>query len=276
MKKLWVRWVAMTLLVMVLGLVMVRLGEWQLHRLSGRRETNEIIRTNENKPPVEWSTLMGEHPVTSQEQWRPVTITGSFDTAHELQVRYRSNSDDDGSEVLTPIVTEDGQHVLIDRGFLKRSSRNGDDQALPPPPSGTVTVTGRVKGNEHGKATATDPVQGKVRLINSEAIGKAQGITYVNGYISATSMVPAQTGLVPEELPHLDEGPHLSYAIQWFCFTAIALIGLFVLIRGDVKDRQKRRAKANRSSTPTETIDEPDSSASPKESQTTDARTSAT
>ena len=47
-KKLWVRWVALTLLVIVLGLVMVRLGEWQLHRLSGRREANEIIRTNEN------------------------------------------------------------------------------------------------------------------------------------------------------------------------------------------------------------------------------------
>ena len=37
-----------------------------------------------------------------------------------------------------------------------------------------------------------------------------------------------------------------SYAIQWFCFTAIAVIGLFVLIRGDVKDRRKRQAKAAR------------------------------
>ena len=259
-KKLWVRWVALTLLVIVLGLVMVRLGEWQLHRLSGRREANEIIRTNENKRPVEWSTLMGQHPVTAQEQWRPATITGTFDTAHELQVRYRSNGDDEGSEVVTPIVTKDGQRVLIDRGFLKRSSATGDNQALPPAPSGTVTITGRVKGNEHGKPTATDPVRGKVRLINSDAIGKAQGITYVNGYITATSMAPAQRGLVPLELPELDDGPHLSYAIQWFCFTAIAVIGLFVLIRGDVKDRQKRRAKANRIS-------------APKESETTETRT---
>ena len=46
MKKLWVRWVALTLLVIVLSLVMIRLGQWQLHRLSGRREANNIIRTN--------------------------------------------------------------------------------------------------------------------------------------------------------------------------------------------------------------------------------------
>lgn len=247
MKKLWVRWVALTLLVIVLNLVMIRLGQWQLHRLSGRREANNIIRTNHSKPPVEWSTLMGDHEVTPQQQWRPVTITGTFDTAHELQVRYRSNDDDNGSEIVTPIVTKDSRHVLIDRGFLKRSSHEGDAQTLPPAPNGVVTVTGLVKGNEHGKPTATDPVEGKVRLINSDAIGKAQGITYVSGYISTTSMAPAQRDLVPHELPKLDDGPHLSYAIQWFCFTAIAVIGLFVLIRGDIKDRRKRRAKAARS-----------------------------
>lgn len=167
MKKLWVRWVALVLLVIVLGLVMIRLGQWQLHRLSGRREANNIIRTNHSKPPVEWSTLMGDHEVTSQQQWRPVIITGTFDTAHELQVRYRSNGDDDGSEVVTPVVTKGGRHVLIDRGFLKRSSHEGDTQALPPAPSGTVMVTGLVKGNEHGKPTATDPVGGKVRLIRA-------------------------------------------------------------------------------------------------------------
>lgn len=157
MKKLWVRWVALVLLVIVLGLVMIRLGQWQLHRLSGRREANNIIRTNHSKPPVEWSTLMGDHEVTSQQQWRPVIITGTFDTAHELQVRYRSNGDDDGSEVVTPVVTKGGRHVLIDRGFLKRSSHEGDTQALPPAPSGTVMVTGLVKGNEHGNPPPPTP-----------------------------------------------------------------------------------------------------------------------
>ena len=124
---------------------MIRLGQWQLHRLSGRREANNIIRTNHSKPPVEWSTLMGDHEVTPQQQWRPVTITGTFDTAHELQVRYRSNDDDNGSEIVTPIVTKDSRHVLIDRGFLKRSSHEGDAQTLPPAPNGVVTVTGLVK-----------------------------------------------------------------------------------------------------------------------------------
>jgi surfeit locus 1 family protein len=31
--------------------------------------------------------------------------------------------------------------------------------------------------------------------------------------------------------PPLDEGPHLNYAIQWFAFAAIALVGAGVVIR---------------------------------------------
>ena len=51
------------------------------------------------------------------------------------------------------------------------------------------------------------------------------------------------------------------------------MIGLFVLIRGDVKDRQKRWAKANRISAPTATIDDEGTIAAPKESGTTETRT---
>ena len=31
--------------------------------------------------------------------------------------------------------------------------------------------------------------------------------------------------------PRLDDGPHLSYAIQWFAFAAIALAGAVVVAR---------------------------------------------
>lgn len=237
------RWVAMTLLVVALCLTMVRLGQWQLHRLHGRRAANQIIRTNRSQPPVEWSRIMGAHPVPADQQWRRVTVTGTFDTTQQLQIRYRSNGGDDGSEIVTPIITADGHRVLVDRGFLKRSSSTGDDQRIPPAPSGTVTVVGNVKGNETGKDSATVPVDGKARLINSDVIGRIQGVTYVNGYVLAQSMHPAQQGLVPVMLPDLDEGPHLSYAIQWFCFTAIAVVGLGILIRNDIKDRRSGRER---------------------------------
>jgi surfeit locus 1 family protein len=35
--------------------------------------------------------------------------------------------------------------------------------------------------------------------------------------------------------PELTNGPHLSYAIQWFSFAAIVLIGSFTLFRRTVR-----------------------------------------
>ena len=41
------------------------------------------------------------------------------------------------------------------------------------------------------------------------------------------------------ELPQMDDGPHLNYAIQWFTFAAVALVGVGTLIAQDER-RGKR------------------------------------
>jgi surfeit locus 1 family protein len=35
---------------------------------------------------------------------------------------------------------------------------------------------------------------------------------------------------LPEPLPSLSEGNHLSYAVQWFSFATIGVIGLLILL----------------------------------------------
>ena len=46
-------------------------------------------------------------------------------------------------------------------------------------------------------------------------------------YIELTGSDPAEPGDFPEPIaqPALDEGPHLSYAVQWFLFSAIVVVG---------------------------------------------------
>jgi cytochrome oxidase assembly protein ShyY1 len=39
--------------------------------------------------------------------------------------------------------------------------------------------------------------------------------------------------------PELDEGPHLSYAVQWFIFSAIAIVGYPLVLRRVVLRRGK-------------------------------------
>lgn len=244
------RWIGLALFVAVLSGMMVRLGEWQIHRLEGRREANTTIRAHRAQPVLDWTAVMPPGgAVSGDDQWKRVRVTGSYDAGHQVQVRYRKVGDQQGSEILTPLRAADGRTVLVDRGFIPRKDDGTDPDIgdIPDPPSGQVTVIGYVKGNEHGKDTAVVPVNGRARLINSDSFGRTAGATYVNGYIMLMSSVPGQDGgLTPVPYPGLDEGPHLSYAVQWFCFTAIAVGGLFILIRGDIKDRRKRRERAAR------------------------------
>ena len=46
------------------------------------------------------------------------------------------------------------------------------------------------------------------------------------------SAPPRADRLATIDPPSLDEGPHRSYAIQWFSFAAIALVGGTLLVRG--------------------------------------------
>ncbi len=57
-------------------------------------------------------------------------------------------------------------------------------------------------------------------------------------YVALTQL-PATTvpQPVPDFQPDLSNGPHLSYAIQWFSFAAIAIIGGAVLLRRALREK---------------------------------------
>lgn len=246
MKKLWVRWIALVAFVAVLGAVFVRLGEWQLHRLDWRRETNARIRAFENAPAKDYREVFN-HELGDADQWQKVTATGTFDGQHQFLAMYREQRGTSGVEVVTPLKTTHGQWLLVDRGFIARAKGTAEDVAIPDAPTGQVTVTGFVRRSERGKQVQVTPVNQRMRLVNSAALAKQLPYPVLDGFLGATSVTPAQSGeLLPMVTPELTEGPHLSYAVQWFCFTGIAVLGCFVLIRGDIRERRKAQREAAR------------------------------
>lgn len=239
---LWVRWVALIVFVIVLGVAFVNLGQWQLRRLEERKLDNQVIRANAQAPVADFDAVFS-HPVGEQDEWRRVRVTGSFDTAHTFVIRYRDNGDSKGYEAVTPLRTGDGTVVLVDRGFVPVAGGRRIPDSVPAPPSGEVTVVGRVRADETGRDSATVPVNGQARLINSGKIGAALGYPVVGGYLDVIEMTPADTVEFQQRpLPELNEGPHFWYAVQWFMFTGIGVLGVIVFIRGDLRERRERRA----------------------------------
>ncbi|HEU4908781.1 MAG TPA: SURF1 family protein [Propionibacteriaceae bacterium] len=243
MRRLWLRWALLIIFVAVLGVVFVNLGEWQLDRLAQRKERNATTIANEQKPVQPYEQVFAR-PVTDADQWQRVEARGTFDAQHQFVVRYRSNGDADGYEVVTPLRTATGA-VLVDRGFIPLERGTQIPSVAPAPPTGEVTVVGHVRRDEKGRRAATTPVDNQMRLINSQAIAATLPYPIATGYIGLLTIQPEQQGgFQPIKLPELSEGPHFWYALQWFMFTAVAVAGIVVFIRGDLRARREEREDA--------------------------------
>ncbi|MGC3993792.1 MAG: SURF1 family protein [Propionicimonas sp.] len=242
--RLWLRWLALAVFVVALAVAFVNLGFWQLARLDQRRAMNSSVVDHENSAVVDFSTVF-TRTIVEADQWQRVRVSGTFDADHQFLVRYRSQGEASGYEVVTPLHTTTGQWVLVDRGFGVKANTEDYPTVLPAPPTGTVDIVGYVRRDEQGSTDAMTPVQpsNTIRLVNSGALAATLPYPIVNGFVSAIEMTPAQEGnLVPVQPPELTEGNHFSYAIQWFTFAGIAGIGLVVLIRSDLRAARKPRA----------------------------------
>ena len=101
-------------------------------------------------------------------------------------------------------------------------------------------AVGRPIPGTQGRRAAVTPVAGQMRLMNSDAIGRTLDYPIMNGYIGLITITPSQAGgFEAVRLPEMSDGPHFWYAVQWFMFTGIAVAGIVVFIRGDLKDRRK-------------------------------------
>lgn len=226
------RWLLGHLVVVLLVILMVNLGLWQLRRLDGRREVNASIRARQSAPPVALTDLVAEADPTAVE-WRSTSVTGAFDDSHQVLVRTSGQSGD----VITPLVLPDGRAVAIDRGVI---AAVGEHIALPAAPTGTITVTGRVRRSAADRGFAE---QGELDHVDVSRIGALAGRTMLPVYVELVGPLAAGPGQPePVAAPELDDGPHLSYAVQWFLFSVSAVVAWPILIRASARRQAKARA----------------------------------
>ncbi|MER6715886.1 SURF1 family protein [Streptomyces sp. NPDC000877] len=245
------QWVILTLIALLLIPTMIRLGIWQMHRYEERTARNQLVTDAlAAKPvPVEQLTAPG-HTVTSAERYRTVTAKGRFDTEDEVVVRRRTNSDDEvGYHVLTPFVLDDGKVLLVNRGWIPS---DGPSQTafpkVPAPPSGEVTVQGRLMPSETTAASGIKDLKGlperQIMLINSEQEARRLKAEVLGGYIAQTA--PEPKGDTPELLGDPgkeDAALNYAYAIQWWLFSAAVPVGWVVLARREARERAQAAAK---------------------------------
>ncbi len=232
------RWIGFHLLVLAAVVLMVNLGFWQLRRLDERREFNATVTERIEQGPVPLDAVLdeaGDDPESVE--WRQVTASGSY-LPDQILVFNRSQGGRPGDNVVTPLELDDGRIVLVNRGFVPL----GLD--VPPAPTTPVEVLGRARpSEERRRGQLTDAADGpvtEVRRLEIERIAPQLPGEVVPVYVDLVLSEPpaGPDDPTPVPAPELDEGPHLSYAVQWFIFAACVVVGWVLAVRRSVRSRR--------------------------------------
>jgi cytochrome oxidase assembly protein ShyY1 len=240
------RWLLFAIVVAAAAWGATQLGQWQFHRLDERRTENSIVARNLAAPPVPAQDVLdvGE-PVADQDEWRRVTVHGTWDDAHTIVLKYQTRDGRAGVDVVTPLVTDSGAAVLVDRGWLPTENSGGERPETPPVLDGVVTVTGWVRQSGTGSATRVSDLS--TRALSSEAISEVVPYPLYGGFVDLDKQSPRpKHELAPHELPDdTSEGPHFFYGLQWWFFGALAVFGFLYLAWDELRTRRQAAAQAS-------------------------------
>ncbi|GJE55538.1 hypothetical protein EKPJFOCH_2030 [Methylobacterium thuringiense] len=230
---------AINLVGLIVVSVLLGLGVWQVQRrawkldLIARVEARVHAEPGPAPGPEAWPAVSAE-----ADAYRRLRLTGTFQYDRTSLVQALTEFGG-GFWVLTPLQSEAGFTVLVNRGFVPSDRRDLADRAEP---AGPVTLTGLLRVTEPGGAflRSNDPAADRWYSRDVAAIAGARGLTGVAPYF-----VDADAGPDPGRLPVggltvvAFPNSHLVYALTWFVLAAMSAGALVYLDREAFRERRR-------------------------------------
>jgi cytochrome oxidase assembly protein ShyY1 len=227
------RWLGFAALMATLAVVMVGLGNWQLDRYHQKSAINDRIDAAARAEPVPVGEVlrMGAAPAPHQRYTR-VTATGRYDPRYEILARGRTLDGRVGFEVLTPLLLPGGEALLVNRGWVPPGPNAAAAPPVPPAPAGEVTVTGAVRLPERAVGRVDRlGAHLQVRRISPAQLATALPWPVLGGFITIE-----QDGLTPVPVKYEGTLQNGGYALQWWAFAALTLVGFGYLARRQARE----------------------------------------
>jgi cytochrome oxidase assembly protein ShyY1 len=243
------KWIVSHLFVLLLVASMLGAMVWQIQRLHFKERRNERIRTRTAEPAVPVQQLTSpdrSYASTAQLEFHRVTATGRYLDDQTVLIRSRSNDSSPGSWAVTPLDLGNGVAVAVNRGWFPNSGQLDRVPKSMAAPKGIVTVRGLVRQSEvRHNIGPKDPKTGTLRnLARADVARIDQQVPerLLPMYLQLRSQTPKvvfRKDPEPVPFPELDNGPHLSYAVQWAIFSSIALIGYPLILRRRAREIER-------------------------------------
>lgn len=242
-RPFWLRpkWVFGHLLCLTLVVVFVNMGFWQLRRLDEKQERNARIESRMHSAPVSLPDALADG--ADDAEYRRVVLSGTWAAEETVLVRSRALEGAPGYHALTPLVI-DGGAILVNRGFVPLF-QGGEERILEevrPDEDGEVRLEAILRASEERGGIGPTDRDGRLRVVNRIDVGRLQEqIPERLAPVFAQLTAPEPpSGALPVVLPEpaTDEGSHRSYAVQWFIFATVGVVGWPLLLRRTAQDER--------------------------------------
>ena len=234
------RWVGLAAVTLAMCVLFWWLGTWQWGRHVDRSARNDAIEAAVNDEPAPLTSVVPEPNILNDEAvYRPVTATGTY--LADAQLLQRNPLGRSGFDVVTPLSLSSGGTLLVDRGWISSSSTDTNTAAADvTPPTGQVDVTVRLRGPQ--ESSGREPPPGQVYDIIPAQLADGLPAPVYTAYGELLEQDPAPDPDLELAGP-IDTGIgiHLFYAIQWWLFIGIAIVGYFTLVRRESKELREGR-----------------------------------
>jgi surfeit locus 1 family protein len=237
------RWWWTTLLVIAGVIVLIQLGFWQLDRLEQRRTFNRTVAERWRLEPFDVNT--NEIPADlSEMEYRRVQASGELDYSNQIVLSNQTRNQAPGVILVTPLVLDDNRAILVARGWVPSNRSAPEYWAEYEEPDGQ-SVVGLIQESQllpNGNApTPPDAPQVEWYTLNIDAIQPQMPYELLPVFILQLPEEGRSLNQLPmrDEPLTLDEGSHLSYAIQWYMFALIFGVGYIFFIHSQELREQR-------------------------------------
>jgi surfeit locus 1 family protein len=229
-------------LILFIGLLalLIRLGFWQLDRAEVKRELLQLEQQKQQMQQVPLLQLLTDE---QDLRYRKVQLRGYYDSTRQFLIDNQIYLGKVGYFVMTPFILNDGQIVLVNRGWLPMQQ----DRQLPNISLPLVTTEQSIIGvinnfPEVGLVLqgADEPSKGwpsVVQIVNTQKISQKLNHAILDFQVQ---LLPDQEqGYTRDWQISIKMPPekHMAYAVQWFALAiTLTLLILWISCKKETND----------------------------------------
>ncbi|QAY79641.1 SURF1 family protein [Sphingosinicella sp. BN140058] len=224
-------------LLLALGLALlagfVALGSWQIERRAWKLDLIARVDARVHARPVPApGPLTWPHLDARTAEYLKIHARGRFRHDRETLVQAVTELGP-GFWVLTPLETDRGFTLLVNRGFVPQDRRDAATRRQGQS-AGAVTVSGLLRLSEPGGAflRSNDAPNNRWYSRDVAAIARARGLTGAAPYFLDAGGASNPGGWPRGGMTQIRfRNTHLSYALTWYGLAVLTLVGIVLLIR---------------------------------------------